>query len=197
MTKILSLLASGAMLAVLAAPADAAIYNTTFSGTVTATQGTTYATGNAVTGSFTYDSGTNTFLNFTIGNQSAVQPFTSSVSVAPGGVIGPYSAFFTAQYSPVQQTGSQNETFTLDLEALDKFSQSTALGILTDPTLASQLDPTLSQFTFYLADANGTNIRSLTASLSTVNTANTAVPEPASLLLLAAPMLGFAVARRR
>lgn len=193
MQKILSLLAPGLLLAALAAPADAAIYSTSFSGTVTQQTGTTLSVGNAVSGAFVYSSDLGRFLSFTIGGASATPPYTSIVSTTPG--VNPYTALFEAQNSAVQQGGA-NQTFSLDLEALTTFRNATALGILADPTVTSQLDPALSQFNYFIGNANGTGIRSVTAAL-TVSSLSTAVPEPVTLALLAAPVLGVVLRRRR
>jgi hypothetical protein len=61
--------------------------------------------------------------------------------------------------------------------------------------LKSQLDPSLSQFSYFIGNADGTGIRSVTAAL-TVSSLNTAVPEPVSLALLAAPVFGVVLRRR-
>ena len=196
MRQILSLLAPGLLLAALAAPADAAIYSTSFSGTVTQQTGTTNSVGSTVNGAFVYSSDAGGFVSFTIDGVSATPPYTSIVSATPG--VNPYSVLFEAQTSAVQQGGTTNRNFALDLEGPfpGGFSSSTALGILTSPTLKSQLDPTLSQFSYLIANANGTAIQSLTAAL-TISSLNTAVPEPVSLALLAAPVLGVVLRRRR
>jgi hypothetical protein len=192
MRKIISLLVPGLLLGALAAPADAAIYSTSFSGTVTQQTGTALSVGGAISGAFVYSSDQGRFLSFTVDGASATPPYASVVSTTPG--ANPFTALFEAQNSAVQQGGT-NQTFSLDLEALTSFKNATALAILADPTLKSQLDPSLSQFSYFIGNADGTGIRSVTAAL-TVSSLNTAVPEPVSLALLAAPVFGVVLRRR-
>lgn len=182
----------GLLAASLTAPASAAIYSTTFSGTVSSQSGTIYSVGNAVNGSFTYSSDAGRYLNFSIDGFSASGAYNSIASVTPG--ANPFTALFETQISATSQGGNLNQTLALDLEALTNFTASTALGVLTTPTLSGQLDPTLSNFTYFSGTASGTNIVSLTAALTQVTTQ---VPEPATLALLAAPLLGLVTRRRR
>ena len=187
-----TLLVAGLLAVTLAAPASAAIYSTTFTGTVSSQKGTTYAAGNTVSGAFTYSSDASRFLSFSIDGFSASGNYNSVLGATPGG--SPYSALYETQISATSQGGNLNQTFALDLEALTNFTNSTALGILTTPGLNSQLDPTMSNFTYYSANAAGTNVVTLVAGLTQVSTQ---VPEPASLMLLAAPLLGLVMRRRR
>lgn len=192
MRNLFGLLGAGLLATALVAPADAAIYSTSFSGTITGQSGTGFSVGNALSGSFTYSSDAGRFLSFAIDGFSASGNYNSIVSTTPG--ANPYTALFETQISATSQGGNLNQTFSLDLEALNTFARSTALGVLTDPTLASQLDRTLTNFAYNSGNANGTNIVSLTASLASVSTQ---VPEPATLALLATPVLGMIFRRRR
>ena len=200
MTKLSSLLLAGLALTALAVPAEAAIYSTNFTGTVTASANTTNAVGSTITGAFTYSTDTSQFIAFRIDGFTATQPFTSVVTTVPANALNPYSAFYEANQSVTQGTGAVNRTFTLDLEALTNFTTSSALTLLTSPTLLAQIDtnpadsPTNSTFGYYNGPGNGTGVTSLTAALTSISTT---VPEPASLALLAAPVLGMALRRRR
>ncbi len=200
MTKLSSLLLAGLALTALAVPAEAAIYSTNFTGTVTASANTTNAVGSTITGAFTYSTDTSQFIAFRIDGFTATQPFTSVVTTVPANALNPYSAFYEANQSVTQGTGAVNRTFTLDLEALTNFTTSSALTLLTSPTLLAQIDtnpadsPTNSTFSYYNGPGNGTGVTSLTAALTSISTT---VPEPASLALLAAPVLGMALRRRR
>lgn len=205
MLKISCLIVTGALIGAFTAPAEAAVYTSTFSGTATTSINATSPAGSTVTGSFTYDSSTSQFTSFKVGSYSAVAPFTSSVTVAPGGGTPPFSAFYTASNSVVQGTGTVNQTFALDLEALitsstttpfTSFPSTNPLTILTLPNLNSLLDPS-SQFTYYTGTGSGTGVTNLVVSLSSISTAATGVPEPASMALLAVPAIAMVLRRRR
>ena len=181
-----------------AAPARAALLDASFSGTVNTQQGTSFAPGDAISAAFEFDTVRHTFNAFTIGGVSIQAPFDSTVSTSPG--LNPFSALFTAQASPVQLGSPLNQTFTLDLEAATTFPTDNPVALLVDPNLLSELDPSLTHFGFYIANPDGTNIRSVDASLSLAPgsfSVTTTVPEPASFALLLAPALGFVALRRR
>ena len=93
--------------------------------------------------------------------------------------------------------GDLNSTFSLDLEALNTpWTAANAVALLTSAQLATNLDTTLSTFTYYMANSNGTNIHSVTAMLTGIQVS--AVPEPSSVALLLAGVAGVgAVVRRR
>ncbi len=75
-------------------------------------------------------------------------------------------------------------------------SAGNAVALLTSPELATNLDTTLSTFTYYTANSNGSNLKTLTATLTSLQVS--AVPEPASLALLLPGVAGVgAVVRRR
>lgn len=196
MTKLSTLLLAGLALTAAALPAEAAIYSTSFTGIVTTSTNTTNAVGSTITGSFTYSSDTSQYLNFRIDGFSATQPFTSVATTSTGGAINPVSAFYAANQSVTQGTGTTNRTFTLELEALTNFGTNNALALLTTPNLFSQLDTTniVSNFSYVNSSATGTGTTNLVATLARLSTT---VPEAASLALLAAPVLGMVFRRRR
>lgn len=181
-----------------AAPAHASFLEVTFTGTVTSNQGNSFTAGQTINGSFGYETSNGTIANFQVAGVSAQPPFNTIVQVAPA-VLNPFSAIYEAQTSPVQQGGNQNQTFNLDLEALNTFPTMDPAAILTLPNLLSVLDLNsadiaYSNFGFYTATAAGTNVSAVSAALTGLAVG---VPEPASLLLLAVPLVGSALLRRR
>ncbi len=196
MRKLVPLLALAAFAA---APAHAALYSTSFTGTVTKQVASGLAVGSTIAGSFQYSSDANRFLSFNIGSFSATQPFTSTATTSPANVINPYEAIYSALTSATQTGGNVNRGFTLDLLALNTFSSGNALSVLTSgtplETQANSFDGNFSSFSFY--NGTGTNVtQSLTAALN-ASSLTTSVPEPISLALLAAPVFGVVLRRRR
>jgi hypothetical protein len=211
------ILAIAATVAAAATPARAAVapgevLDVTFSGTVAQTAGNTgYALGASVTGEFVYSTTTSSVDFFTVAGQSIPTGFDSTATT----LLPPsYSAFYTAQISPVAQGGTINNTFNLDLEALNtpwpspsngQNLTADAIALLTNTSqLRTNLDTVNtdpgavignnSTFGYYTANADGTNIVSLTADLTSINVS---VPEPASVMLLATAFLGLGAIRRR
>ncbi len=200
-------LSAAAVSAVLlgATPAQAAIYDARFTGIVASSQGSTgFATGSTVTGEFIYDSST-TYSLFTVGGVAATAPFTSLASLTPS----KFSAIYQAQASSVQQGGTTNRSFTVDLEGLNPWPVTfgDAAGVLgLGSVLTSNLDTAgnpLSQvpstFGYNLAQSNGTATARLTANLTSISVTvpGVAVPEPGSIALLATAALGLVGGRRR
>ncbi len=193
------ILALAAATAAVAMPAAASaapgeVLDVIFAGTVASTVGATgYTVGGSVTGEFVYSGTIGGYDFFAIGGQSAPAGFASSASVTPS----LSDAIYQAQVSAVQQGGSVNATFALDLSALTSWPSSDAIALLTNTSqLTTNLDTVTfpSTFTYSTAAADGTGIVSLTADLTSLNVT---VPEPASLLLLATSLLGLAATRRR
>jgi hypothetical protein len=199
MKPTLSVLAFAALAATL--PAHATVLGVNFTGIVYQTQGATgEAVGSTVTGHFDLDSVTGNFLDFSIAGKSVASGFDSSA------VIGPAltDAIYTAQVSPVSSGMPSNSSFSLDLSSLTNWpSTDTAYTLLTDTTqLTTNLDTVNnplsafpSTFNYYTASSNGTNIVALAANLTSITA--TAAPEPASLGLLTASLLGLGFAVRR
>jgi hypothetical protein len=184
-----------AAVAAIAIPAHAAIYSANFTGIVDESQGNTgQAIGNTVSGYFDLDSSTGNFLDFTIGGLSVPAGYESFAGIGPA----LYDAIYTAQVSPVSSGTSTNSTFSLDLSSLTTWPVTdTAYTLLTD---TSQLTTNLdsfdnplsafpSTFSYYTANADGTDVVSLGANLTSISA--TATPEPASFTLLASSLLGL------
>ena len=183
--------------------AQAAVIGVNFTGDVYQTQGTTgEAIGSTVTGHFDLDSTSGNYLDFTIAGQSVAVGYQSSATIGPAG----NDAFYTAQVSPLSTGASSNNTFSLDLSSLTSWPQTdTPYTLLTDTNqLATNLDTVNnplsafpSNFYYYTANANGTNVVALNANLTSITT--TATPEPDSLALILPSLLvlGFFVRRRR
>jgi hypothetical protein len=176
------------------------IYSVNFTGTVFQTQGATgQSVGSTVTGHFDLDS-TAGFLDFMIAGKSVAPGYMSFASIGPA----LFDAIYTAQVSPVATGMSSNSTFSLDLSSLTTWPPTdTAYTLLTDTTqLTTNLDTITnplsafpSTFSYYTADASGTNVVALSADLKSINA--TATPEPASLALIAPLLFALGVFVRR
>jgi hypothetical protein len=177
-----------------AASAQATAIDATFTGVVQSQIGTGVGVNSPISGEFIYDTALSAYTLFTIGGLSVAPGFASQADLSPDH----YTALYTAQLSPVATGGDVNSTFSVDLEALSTpWTAGTALALLTSPELATNLDTALSSFTYYTANSNGTNLQTLTATLTGIQVS--AVPEPASLALLLAgvAVVGLVVRRSK
>jgi PEP-CTERM motif len=180
-----------ALLTTVSAHADT--YTATFSGLVQTQINSGAAVNSPISGQFVFDTTKPGFTGFTIGGQSIAAGFASQADLTPNG----YTALYEAILSPVAVGGDVNSTFSVSLEGLAQWSTTNALGLLTSAQLSTNLDTANSSFSYYMANSNGTNIKSLTASLTAIQV--TAVPEPSSVALLLAgvAVVVGAAARRR
>jgi hypothetical protein len=180
--------------AALATPfaAQATVVDVTFSGLVQSEISSGSTVGSVITGEFIYDTTLAVFKMFSIGGESVAAGFASQADLS----ADRYSALYQAQLSPVAVGGDLNSSFNVDLEGLNGWTASDAGALLSSAELPLNLDKTLSSFGYYMANSNGSNITSLTASLTHLQVST--VPEPASIALLLAgiAVVGAAVRRR-
>lgn len=199
MKHTLSILAITAFVTVV--PAHATVFAVDFSGLVYQTQGATgHSVGNVVAGHFDLNSVTGKYLDFTIAGKSVAAGFDSTATIGPALT----DAIYTAQVSPVSAGTPSNSSFSLDLSALSNWpSADTPFTLLTDTaqlttnldTVNNPLSAFPSTFNYYTANANGTNIASLKANLTSFTAV--ATPEPSSFALLASSLLGLSMFVRR
>jgi len=203
MKHTLSALAIAALAFVIPAQA-AVIYSVDFTGTVSQTQGATgQSIGSTVAGHFDLDSGTDLFLDFTIAGRSVAAGFQSLANIGPALT----DAIYTAQVSPVTTGGSTNSTFSLDLSSLTNWpATDTAVTLLADTaqlttnldTISNPLSAFPSTFNYFTANADGSNVVSLDANLTSITAVVVAAtPEPATLALLASSLVGLGLFVRR
>jgi PEP-CTERM motif len=172
--------------------AQAVIIDAKFSGKVTEQVGTTFAVNAAISGQFLYDTDLSKYTSFVIGGLSVAPGYSSIADMTPDR----NTVLYEAQVSALNPGVTVNNTFKLNLEAGgNPFPAVTAIALLTNSGLASNLDPLVSSFGYYTANANGTNIKSLSASLTSLTV--TAVPEPSTALMLAAGAAVLALSRLR
>jgi hypothetical protein len=185
--KSISILAVAIATAATSLCAHAELLGATFTGIVDAQIDSGFAVGDAVSGTFVLDTTTSSFSSFMIAGKSVAAGFVSKAELTPD----LYSAYYTAQVSPVP-SGNLNSTFIVDLESLTVWPSGTAVALLSNAAqLNSNLDTTLSTFSYYVANADGTGVHRLNAVLGSLQVS--AVPEPASaaLLLVGCAALGL------
>ena len=192
--------AIAAMASALSVPGHAANYTVDFSGTVTLTQGTATAPlGSTISGQFVLVGDPGTIGSFMIDGVSAPAGFDSTATIEPSGT----DAIYQAQISPVAQGGTLNQTFAVDLSSLTTWpSTDDAAKLLADTnqltnnldTVNNPLSAFPSTFDYVIAGSNGTTIASEFADLTSISVA---VPEPASMMVLATALLSLGAARRR
>lgn len=184
----LRLAAVAATLAIVTA-AQATLVDARFTGRVATQTATSFALGASVSGEFVYDTVAARYVSFQVAGQSAAAGFASTADFS----ADHYTALYRAQVSPVDQGSTLNSSVLLDLEGLDlPWSGANAAALLTDASqLAGNLDRSASFFGFYTGSADGSQVRSLTASLDSLQVVAAAVPEPAvtPLLLLGGGLL--------
>lgn len=161
------------------APANAALIDAKFSGIVDTQINSSFAVGAAIAGEFVYDTAHARYLSFIIGGQSVAPGYASTAAITPD----LYSAIYRAQLSPLIQGGTLNSTFAVDLEGINPWPSNNAVALLLNAAqLATNLDRSLSSFDFFTGNSDGTNVRSVNATLTGLQV--TAVPEPGSMALL-------------
>ena len=174
--------------------ANAVVVNANFAGIVQSQSGSGFAVNAPISGSFAYDIGSASFLSFSIGGFAVAPGYASSAAFS----ADHYSAYYTAQLSPVSQGGTLNSSFVLDLEAaVNPWASGSAVALLSDAgQLSDNLDYGASTFSFYTGNSDGTQVHAATAGLTGLTIA-APVPEPGTFALLAVGLGGLVLSRAK
>lgn len=179
--------ATAVLLSVAAAPAHAILINAAYTGAVTSQSNTSFAVGNTITGSFSYDTDLGDFPTFVIGT------FTKPAGAAPTLTNDGFTALYRSQVSAVLQPGGTNTTLAIELNGA--FSTRSPTALLLQPNLFASLDST-SSINYLRADAAGTPASTVRLTATLTGLTVTTVPEPASLALFATALVGLYAWRR-
>lgn len=177
------------------APALASPINAVYQAVVSTADGTTANTGltdgQIVDGSFVIDSVTGQLLSSTL-DGFTVSTGDSTAAVTPT----KFSALYQLGTQAIYPT-DRNNSITVMLNALATFNTFSAMSLLTDSTLTSQLDLSGSPFgstaAYLNADAGYTDVTKVFAYITSFSV----VPEPATIALFSMGLAGLAVIRRR